>query len=178
MLFIENAPAIDNFLRTRFPGCEQAKKIGEVLLLWHVITPFLTITYIDDKASYQAKLDKFVSDLKKFYLIGSETFLSTNYAGDEENYYSHCVRFYLPQMAKVTLEKHNMGLGIFTMQGFEHRNKESKTCFVKFTNKKGNVCIQVTKRLWDLFSNQTVWKARKKTKKQMAKTLKRKEATN
>ena len=71
-----------------------------------------------------------------------------------------------------------MGLGIFTMQGFEHRNKESKTYFFKFTNKKGNVCIQVLKRLWDLFSNQTVWKARKKTKKQMAKTLKRKEATN
>ena len=55
-------------------------------MLWHVITPFLTITSIDDKASYQTKLDNFVSDLKNFYLVGGETFLSTNYAGDEENF--------------------------------------------------------------------------------------------
>ena len=86
ILFIENTPAIADFLLTKFPGCEQAKKIGKVLMLWHVITPFLTITYIDDIASYQAKLDKFVSDLKEFYLVGSETFLSTNYAGDGENF--------------------------------------------------------------------------------------------
>ena len=172
LLFIENAPSIINFLRTKFPGCQQAKKIGEVLMLWNVIIPFLNITYIDDKASYQTKLDKFVSDLKKFYLVGGETFLSTNYAGDEENFHAHCVRFFLPKIAEVTLEKHNMGLGIFTMQGFEHRNKESKMCFLKFT-KKGNVCIQVMKRLWDLFFNQTVWKARKKTKKEMVKSLKR-----
>ena len=127
ILFIENTPAIADFLLLNFPEDEQAIKISKVLMVWHEITPFLTITYIDDKASYQAKLDKFVLDLKEFYLLGSETFLSTNYAGDEENFYSHCVRFYLPKIAEVTLEKHNMGLGIFTMQGFEHRNKESKT---------------------------------------------------
>ena len=38
--------------------------------------------------------------------------------------------------------------------------------------------MQVMKRLWDLFSDHTVWKPRKKTTKEMAKTLKRKEATN
>ena len=43
-------------------------------MLWRVITPFLTITYIDDKVSYQAELDKFVSDLKKFFFVGGETF--------------------------------------------------------------------------------------------------------
>ena len=78
-------------------------------MLWHIITPFLTITYIHDKASYQTKLDKFISDLKKFYLVGGETFLSTNYAGDEEKFYVRCVRFYLPKIAEVTLERHNMG---------------------------------------------------------------------
>ena len=78
----------------------------------------------------------------------------------------------------MTLEKHNMGLGIYTMQGYEHSNKERKMCFVKFTNKKGNVCTQVLKRLWDLFSNQLVWVSRKKTKKQVAKSVKRKAATN
>ena len=64
------------------------------------------------------------------------------------------------------------------MQGFEHRNKESKTCFVKFTNKKGNVCTQVLKRLWDLFSNQLVWVKSKKTKQEGSKSLKRKAAKN
>ena len=64
------------------------------------------------------------------------------------------------------------------MQGFEHKNKESKTCFVKFTNQKGNVCTQVQKRLWDLFSNQLVWVKSKKTKQEGSKSLKRKAAKN
>ena len=73
-------------------------------------------------------------------------------------------------IAKRTLKKHGMGLGIFTMQGFEHRNKESKICFIKLTNKKGNVCIQVLNRLWDIFGSQIRWKKRNATKKEALKT--------
>ena len=32
----------------------------------------------------------------------------------------------MPRIAQETLEKHKMGLGIFSMQGFKQRNKESK----------------------------------------------------
>ena len=37
-----------------------------------------------------------------------------------------------------TLQKHQMGLEIFTMQGFERRNKESKNTLQRFCNMKGN----------------------------------------
>ena len=113
LLFIEHAPEMQKFILTKFPGCEQAKLIIEVLILWNVISPFLNISYIDEKASYLTEFKKFESDLKKFYLVRGETFLSMNYAGNEEKFYAHCVRFYLPKIAEVTLERHNMGLGIF-----------------------------------------------------------------
>ena len=44
------------------------------------------MAYIDDKASYQTESDKIKSDLKKFYIVRGENFLSINYAGDEENF--------------------------------------------------------------------------------------------
>ena len=38
----------------------------------------------------------------------------------------HVLRLYFSRIADENLEKYNIGLGIFTMQGFEKRNKESK----------------------------------------------------
>ena len=77
----------------------------------------------------------FKANAKEFYRIGAYSFLSKEYCGDQETIYSHCLQFYIPMIAKGTLKKHGLELGIFTMQGFEHRNKESKTCFIRFTNK-------------------------------------------
>ena len=93
----------------------------------------------------------FEQKVKDFYKVGATSFLSTKYVGDEENFYSHTLRFYIPQFAKITFERHGMGLGIFTMQGFEHRNKESKFVFLNHTNKKENVAKQTIGRLFDSF---------------------------
>ena len=40
-------------------------------------------------------------------------------------------------------------MGLWTMQGFERRNYESKTIARNFTNKKDKWLLQVIKRLWD-----------------------------
>ena len=93
----------------------------------------------------------FEQKVKNFYKVGATYFLSTKYVGDEENFYSHALRFYMPHFAKITFERHGMGLGIFTMQGFEHRNKQSKFVFLNHTNKKGNVAKQTIGRLFDSF---------------------------
>ena len=55
------------------------------------------------------------------------------------------------KFAKQTWDKHRLGLGIYTMQGFKQRNKESKNTFRRFTNKKGSYILSNLKRLWDLF---------------------------
>ena len=57
----------------------------------------------------------------------------------------------MPIIAKDTLKKHNLGLGIYTMQGFERRNKESKNTLKRFSNGKGDILSPNLKRLYDVF---------------------------
>ena len=91
--------------------------------------------------------------LQKVYDFGAKTILTKNPAnpGDDETFYLHVLRFYLPQIAKKTMEDHGIGLGIFSMQGFERRNKESKNTLRRFSNRKGNVLLNNLRRLYDVF---------------------------
>ena len=106
---------------------------------------------------YLSELDDWVLLLEKFYFVGGKTFLTKNkaYLGDDETFYMHVLRFYMPKIAKQTVEKHNLGLGIYTVQGFERRNKESKNTLKRFSNNKGNVLIPNLRRLWDVFYYKT-----------------------
>ena len=54
---------------------------------------------------------------------------------------------------KDTWEKYRLGVGIFTMQGFERRNKESKFTLQHHTNNKGNIIIQNLIKLFASFYN-------------------------
>ena len=58
----------------------------------------------------------------------------------------------MPNIARHTFSKHELGLGVFTMQGFERRNKESNNTFRRFNNKKGNIVVPNMKRMWDIFA--------------------------
>ena len=113
----------------------------------------MMITTIEDVDSYEKKLKDWEDNLIDFYEVGGRTFLTKNPAnpGDDETFYFHVLCFYLPRIAKQTLEENGMGLGIFTMQGFERRNKESKNTLRRFSNNKGNVLTPNLKRLWDIF---------------------------
>lgn len=57
----------------------------------------------------------------------------------------------MPKIALQTLNEHKMGLGVFTMQGYERRNKESKNTLKRFGNSKGNIVVPNLKRLWDIY---------------------------
>ena len=72
-------------------------------------------------------------------------------SGNNETFYLHALRCYFPQLATKLFKKHCMGLGIFTMQGFERRNKESKYILTKYSNQKGNVLIGNLHRLLEHF---------------------------
>ena len=50
-------------------------------------------------------------------------------------------------MIEDTWNRHRLGIGVFSMQGFERRNKESKRCIQNNSNNKGNIIIQNLMRL-------------------------------
>jgi len=63
----------------------------------------------------------------------------------------HCLLYYIPVINDETWMNHNLGIGIFNIKGFKHKNKESKNTMKRFCNKKGNIVIQNIKRLFYLF---------------------------
>jgi len=97
------------------------------------------------------ELSKFRSGAKKFYEYGAETFLTKTTKGDQEKIYIHTLRYYLPYIVEKIFHQHKLLLGIWTMQGFERRNKESKNVYNRFTNKKGNILMNNLKTISDIF---------------------------
>ena len=140
-------------LKDKFAMTPALKDLTDRLLLWEEITPFMVITTITDVNEYKNLMKKWNDNLKAFYKVGKFTFLSKNVAtpGDDDIFYMHVLHFYLPQIAKKTLEDYQLGLGIWTMQGFERRNKESKHTLKRFSNNKGNVLLANLRRLWDIY---------------------------
>ena len=144
---------IIKFMQKEFADTEQMLGIVKGLQIWFNIVPFLAITIIGTKTElYKEVMTQFENDVKDFYEIGGKTFLTKrNVVGDDETFYMHCLRFYLPMHAKLTFENHNLGLGIFTMQGYEHQNKQSKRIWMRFNNHTNLVLTQNLKRLYDNF---------------------------
>ena len=125
-----NIPIIVSFVTSEFGNlAEHVKNLKQILNLWSDILPFLVITKISDANLYTCQLLKFENDVKVFYQVGSMYFLTKNKMGDSENFYHHVLMYYIPHISKITFEKHHLGIGVFTMQGYERRNKESKNCF-------------------------------------------------
>ena len=106
------------------------KDFVEVCKLWPKITEFIHIVDIDDKNDYLKKLEEFKENVKLFHKHETSNFLTAGHLeGDAETFYSHALRFYLPQQAEWLFKKCKVGLRVFLMQGFEHQNKQSKHCY-------------------------------------------------
>ena len=76
------------------------------------------------------------------YKLGADSFLTKgNTKGNDKSFYFHVLRFYIPQIAKATFERHGLGIDIYTMQGFERQNKESKNTLYCFgtINRNNNI---------------------------------------
>ena len=74
---------------------------------------------MDDAGIYNQKLEKFEKNVEQWYSTGKDIFLTRLTPGDSETFYQHVVCFYMLDIAKITFERHGLGVGIFTMQGFE-----------------------------------------------------------
>ena len=139
-LFVENIPIICEYLEKSFISTENLKMFTEGLRTLPMIFSFLKLSYIEDSKKYEELLVQFEVNLKLMYKCGKSTYLVDN----DEPFYFHCLRFYMPRIAKEIYEKYHLGLGIFNMQGFERRNKESKNMLLKYsTNNKKSPKILV-----------------------------------
>ena len=101
------------------------------------------------------EVSEFKKNVIEFCKCGSTTFMQGEQMGDQETFYLHEVRNHLLQIAEKVFKKHQIGLGVFTMQGFEHRNKQSKQLFKFKTNTTGNIVLQSIKALCNLFKFST-----------------------
>ena len=152
-LFVANFQLIVDFLEEKLVKTDKVQHIQKGLRLWKDIFKFLGITYLDEGIDYLKSIDQFEVDVKDFYEVGSKTFLSSpgTTDGQDETFYCHTLRYYIPEIARTTFERHSLGVGIFNMQGFERRNKESKYCMTNYSNSKGNTLPNNLRRLSDIF---------------------------
>ena len=146
-LFVGNVEIIVEFINTHISESLTRLRVCNGVLLWKRIFKFMSQTWIADRDKYRQDLDQFKVMLKQFYNIGRETFLSKN-----ETFYMHALRFYIPVHAEITFEEHGLGIGIFSMQGFERRNKESKNAMRRSNNNKMDTkVITNLRKLHDVF---------------------------
>ena len=74
--------------------------------------------------------------------------MNTSYTtGDEEDghgktLYMQVLRYYISKIMLNAFQKHGVGPGVFTMEGFEHVNYVIKMVHQTCTNKKGNTTSQ------------------------------------
>ena len=107
--------------------------MAAALKLWVKIHDFILKAKIDKGDDYEAEIKEFEILVKKFYDYGRTNFLASkgSVIGSLETSYMHILRFHLATIAKIRFKRHKVGLGVFTLQGMERRNKESKNMFLK-----------------------------------------------
>ena len=144
-------PDVVKLLQCKFVETTFLKNLCGGLHLWMKICQFIHHTKIEDAKQYEDDILEFKRQLKMFYVHGSLSFLSKKSVGDKETMYMHVLRFYIPHIVDDTWKRFKLGVGFFTMQGFERRNKEAKSAFSNHTNKKGNQVKQCMYHLWNSF---------------------------
>ena len=148
-LFIVNINKVTRFLSEKLANTSEVTNLVGGLSCMPDLFQFMAISHIQNHETYMSKLVIFEESLKDFYEFGRNTYLSEN-----ETFYSHCFRFYMPRIARTSYERHKVGLGIFSMQGFERRNKESKNALRRFaTMNRGspNLMVNNLKRLLHVY---------------------------
>ena len=142
--FILTSNIFKNFLKIKFTQTKLLVGLCYCLLLWGEISKFLVVVKLLNKEKYEESLNKFKNNIKELFKNAKHTFIMTKNEttpGNNETFYLHALKCYFPQLVTKLFEKHCMGLGNFTMQGFEQRNKESKHILTKYSNQKGNILI-------------------------------------
>ena len=131
--FLILIPKIADFLKSEL---EQTRKVKALLKLLHyhpLLDSFVRISIVKDKDKYERGIVAFKNNLVLCQEAASETILINHTIGDNESFYSHALFCYYPQLIDQLWKSYDVGIGIFTLQDFERRNKESKNAARRFT---------------------------------------------
>ena len=83
-------------------------------------------------------MDTYVKHVNLFFSAGGKSFLKKGVVkGHDETFDFRCLWFYIPKIAKKTFEENHIGVGGFTMQGYERINKETRRAYNHHINGKG-----------------------------------------
>lgn len=72
--------------------------------------------------------------------------------GDGETFYIHNLSFYMPSIIEDTYKRHKLGPGVWSMEGFEYKNAQSKRAVYTHSNRKGNLPAQSLAHLYLIYS--------------------------
>ena len=89
----------------------------------------------------------------ELYRAGMNTYLSDLVMGDHETFYAHAMKNYFVAILKITYRKYGLGLGVFTMEGFEAINYSTKQILRNRSNHRGNICAQSMVHMVNKYSN-------------------------
>ena len=94
---------------------------------------------------YKESMLAFNKYVIKFHAAGKQTFLTKNAesTGNDETFYLNCLCFYIPKLPETTFKEHNLGVRIFTIQGFKQRKKVSKNVLKRFGNGLMNIVVSI-----------------------------------
>ena len=120
------------------------------LKLWPDLYKFLVKAKVGP--NYLKEVKVFGKNAKIFYEASKKLFLSegTN-IGKKGTSYMHILRYVPGPLAKLIFEPYGVGIGVFTLQGYERRNQESKNIFVRHTNRLYNFLTQILRKLTENF---------------------------
>lgn len=151
--YVLKCPDISKLLNGKLSTTKEVKALSQALTIWYNTEKFLKIYEVkkEEVQAFPSRIDQFESNIKSFCKCGVNTFLTKVELGNEETYYLHALRYYIPRFCRQSWTNHRSGVGVFTIQGFERRNKESKTIMKKFSNNKQQKLAKILKKLWNSF---------------------------
>jgi len=106
-IFVLAGPDIADLLLECLEEDAVVLSIVKVLRLWYDIERFLKIRNIkleseEKKVPVTTLIDQSEKNIIEFYDVGSTSFMEEKRVGDHETYYLHCLRFYIPKLARQT----------------------------------------------------------------------------
>ena len=138
--FIMRCNVLVDMINSTYRSNSYIKNFIELLKLLPSLYVFQTEVTFNSYDLYLKEIDTYVKNIVLFYKYGKNTIFTNTYINDRETFYLYCAKYHVPRIARNILDMLGCGVGIWIMQGFEHRNKESKFVYSNKTNGKGNYC--------------------------------------
>ena len=145
--FIERANGLVDIINNKHAFNTCIKNFTKLLNLLPSLHVFWAEVTIENYDSYLEKIETCMSNANLFHKYGKDTMFANTCVSDGETFYSYCAKFHAPRIARDALDLLGFGVGIWTMQGFERMNKESKCTCSNKTNSKENCCKQILKAM-------------------------------